>query len=101
VGPALQLFCEKSNYNSNISLIYPTRDFDLGLLLAAAPGMDIRLGKKLSLDLSLPLGLYDFKLNSVRVDNPTLTINQRRTSRLIGNIPPGKLNFRIGLSYKI
>ncbi len=101
VGPAIQLFCDMSNYHPYFSLSYPVWELDLGLLMAATPGMEIKLGEKFSLDLNLPLGLYDFKLNSVRVDNPTLIINQRRTSRLIGDIPPGKFNLRIGLSYKI
>jgi len=101
LGPALQLFCKMSSYRPYVSLTYPAGEFDFGLLLAAAPGMDIKLGDKLRLDINLPLGFYDFKLNSVRTDNPTVTLNQRRTSKLTGAIPPGKLNFRVGLCYAL
>ena len=50
LGPAIQLFYGMSDFRPYFSLSYPDRELDFGLLLAAAPGVNIKLGKKFRLE---------------------------------------------------
>jgi hypothetical protein len=101
IGLSSQLFYDLYKNDPVVSLSYSTRSQDIGLLFSIIPGIEYKLTKILSVELNSPVSFYDIKLNSERIDNPTLEVKDRTVSTIIGDFFPNKINFRIGLSFKI
>jgi len=100
-GLSSQLYYTFSEYVPYTSMTFPAREQDLGLLFSLVPGVLIHLNEKMALDFNIPLGIYDFRLNMTKEDNPLLPVRNRKNSKFIGEFIPNYVNFRIGLIYTL
>lgn len=101
LGLSSQLYYSFSEFKPFTSMTFPIREQNLGLLFSIVPGVLIHVNRRMAIDFNIPLGIYDFKLNMIKNDNPSLPTNERKTSKFIGEFIPNYMNFRIGLVYTL
>jgi hypothetical protein len=74
---------------------------NIGLHFAISPSVSFNLSKKLSLDLNIPIGFYEFKLNMENDENPNKALEYQKTSKFIRGFMPKVYNIRIGFFFNI
>jgi hypothetical protein len=100
-GLSSQLYYTFSEYSPYTAMTFPVREQNIGILLSFIPGITININQQIAIDVNVPLGIYDFKLNITIHDNPLLPSSDRKNSKFIGDLIPDYLNFRIGLIYSL
>ena len=100
-GLSSQFFYEVNRIKPSISIGSITKDQFWGLLFAITPSVIFNVTKKLSIDLNIPVGLYDIKINSEKIDNSAYPEHNGTTSKIIGEFIPKTLNIRLGICYNL
>jgi hypothetical protein len=101
LGLSSQLFYSLFKFEPKVSNSYPFNSQNFGISISVVPGIEFEITKVLSLDLNIPINLYELKLVREILDNPTLSPEDRTKTIIIGDSFPKGLCFRIGLDYKI
>lgn len=69
-----------------------------GTTVALAPGINYNISKRVFLDFNIPLEFYSFNYNQNKIENPTLTNNEKKHSETKNDMPlEDILKFRFGL----
>lgn len=100
IGLSSQSFYEFVHYGPGIS-VYNEKDQSWGLLFAFTPGMIFNINEKISIDLNVPVGLYDIEINSERKMDSHHPYHQNTTSKFIKEFMPEIINIRLGICYKL
>jgi hypothetical protein len=100
-GISSEVFYNFNKFNPATTSEYRKTEQNLGLLLEIIPSITFKINSKLIFDLNVPIGLYEIFLNSLKDENPQLTLKDQKRSKIVGNFIPKTIGFRIGLVYKI
>lgn len=101
IGLSSQFASEFVNIKPKVSVSYPCFEQDYGILLAISPGVEYNLGKRLSLLLNIPIGLYKLNFESSRYKIPTKMGPSEPIRNVAGVFIPKRFDFRVGINYKI
>jgi hypothetical protein len=74
---------------------------NVGLNFAIIPSVSFKLSENIALDLNVPISFLDMKLNMDNYENPALSVEDQKTNKYITELLPKRLNFRVGITYKI
>jgi hypothetical protein len=101
IGLSAKAFYYYNGYNPTITTTFKTTEQNIGLHFTISPGISFKISKKLLLDIDIPIGLYETKLNMSFIDNPLIPVKDRKSSEIIGEFIPKVYNIRLGLFYKL
>lgn len=100
-GISSRLFYNYSKRNPATTSLFKKTEQNFGLIFSITPGLLIKVNNKLFVDINIPVGIYEIKLNSIKEDDPQLTLEDQKRSEIMGSFLPKTLNFRLGFIYKI
>jgi hypothetical protein len=101
IGLSPQLFYNFNKFDPSTTGYFGLTAQNIGLNLAIIPGLAFKLNKKLSIDLNIPIGIYEIKYDAINSENPNLPIRDQKDSKIIGEFIPKKVNIRIGIIYNL
>jgi hypothetical protein len=101
VGVGLMTSYNKMNYISASPMLYSNSITTLGCSVYISPKLTYFLKSKYFIDLSLPLNLAEFSLNSSYNSNPKLDLNNRKTSTFNFDGLTTSFGFRLGFGIKL
>ena len=73
----------------------------IGAALNVTPGIRYKLGRHFRLGFSMPFGIYNFRFQEYRQDNPILPISQQRNKQTKHFFFEPVFTFRLGLTYHL
>ena len=95
IGLSSQFFYE---YVQNGYSFYYDKDQFWGLLFSFTPGIIFNINEKISIDLNVPMDIYDIEVNYERKEYEYL---RTKTSKIIKEFMPETINIRIGFCYRL
>jgi hypothetical protein len=88
-------------YIPNVETRYYSSTKLYGFVLNMVPRIKYKLSHRFSIDLNLPLKIYDLRAEKYRVKNPAITIHQQTTIDYSNIFFESAYTFRLGLMYKL
>ncbi len=73
----------------------------IGAALDVTPGIRFKLGKHFRLGFSMPFGIYNFRFQEYRQDNPILPVRQQRNKETKHLFCQPVFTFRLGVTYDL
>jgi len=101
IGFSSKVYYDFLRDNPNVSTKFMRTNQNIGLNFAIIPSISIKLSEKFAIDFNMPISIYDIKLNVDNYVNPIIPYDDQKTNKIISQMFPKKLNFRIGLTYTI
>jgi hypothetical protein len=72
-----------------------------GFAVNISPGIAYKICRRFSLELNIPLKIYDFRGERIRIDNPAIPIWHQRTSEISHLFFEGAYTVRFGVRYNL
>lgn len=101
VGYGIQPYLTKTSIKPYVSLYFPESEQLIGSAIYIAPRLSYRINDKFNFEINIPLNLLDIYYNSIEINNPIFSENQRKLTSINFDGLPVQFNFRFGIVYKI
>ena len=101
LGFGVNPYFSNSKYRPIVSNLFPINQNNFGVTLSIIPRLNYNLNEKWFVDFNIPINLADINWTFDKVDNPTLTEQQRTTTTIEYSTFPSKFLFRLGLGLRI
>lgn len=100
IGFGSLLRYDRMNFIAFITSEYPFRKNNISLQVLCTPRINFNIKKHWCVDLSIPFDLASVNTSIAHINNPSLPLSARKTSKTYYSYFPTNMNIRVGVGYK-
>lgn len=101
IGFAASPYYLRYNVQPYVTTTYPTKETFIGARVFVAPRINYYIRKGVFLDLNIPVCLADINYNNHQEQNPTISAQQRSTSKTNFTALPEYFSVRLGVGVRL
>lgn len=101
IGFSASPYYLRYNVQPYVTTTYPTKETFIGARVFVAPRINYYIHKAVFIDLNIPVCLADINYNKHREDNPTVSTQQRSTSKTNFTALPEYFSVRLGIGVRL
>jgi hypothetical protein len=97
LGLGINPYYQRERNTPYVSSSYPSSSSFIGMKSFLIPRFTYRVSKRIFIDANIPICLFDAKLQQETLNNPTLSLQNQKSTVFNYNALPGFLSGRIGI----